>query len=78
MRVPTRWLPGASLLIILWPTLARVDARLIISDGGPAPIALTAKEVHTVEVYEGVEVMFRRHGGTVLFVTRNGHVAMAD
>ena len=43
-----------------------------------SPIAVTAKAVHTVEVYDGVEVMFRRHGGSVLFVTRHGHAAVAD
>ena len=77
-HVPTKWLPGATLLVVLWPTLSRVDARVVLGDGGPTPLAVTAKQVHTVEVYEGVEVMFRRHGGSVMFVTRDGHIAMAD
>jgi hypothetical protein len=41
-------------------------------------IAVTAKEIHTVEIYHGVEVMFRRVGGSVLFVTRYGATAIAD
>ena len=77
-RVPTRWYPGAHLHVILWPSLARVDARVVPPAGAPTPIAVTAKAVHTVEVYDGVEVMFRRHGGSVLFVTRDGHAAVAD
>ena len=77
-RVPTRWYPGAHLHVLLWPSLARVDARVIPPAGGPTPITVTAKAVHTVEVYDGVEVMFRRHGGSALFVTRHGHAAVAD
>jgi hypothetical protein len=77
-RVPTRWLAGGHLHVILWPSLARVDARIIPFGAERTPIAVTAKGVHTVEVYDGVEVMFRRDGGSVLFVTRNGHMAVAD
>ena len=77
-RVPTKWCPGAHLHVLLWPPLARVDVRVIPPGGGPTPVTMTAKEVHTVEIYDGVEVMFRRRGGSVLFVTRHGHAAVAD
>jgi hypothetical protein len=77
-RIPTRWYPGAQLHILLWPSLARVDARVMPPSGRQTPIAITAKSVHHVEIYAGVEVMFRRYGGSVLFITRHGHAAMAD
>ena len=77
-RLPARWFPGACLHVLLWPSLARVDARVVPPGGGPTPIALTAKQVHEVEIYHEVEVMFRHQGGSVLFVTRHGHAAIAD
>ncbi len=78
LRVPARWLPGTTLLVVLWPSIRRVDVRVVPDGEGPVPVAVTATGVHTVEVYASVEVMFRRDGGSVLFVTRDGRVAVAD
>jgi hypothetical protein len=77
-RIPARWCPGVQLHVLLWPSHSRVDVRVVPPGGGQAPIAFTAKGVHSVEIYHGVEVMFRRDGGSVLFITRHGHVAIAD
>lgn len=77
-RIPARWAAGISLHLVLWPSICRVDVRIVPDGGGRTPIALTARSVHAVEVYPGVEVMFRRAGGSVLFVTRHGHAAVAD
>ncbi len=72
-------LPGARLLVVLWFSLQRVDVRLLPAVGGPPVMALTRKEIESVELYPGVEVMFRRAGGRgVLFVTRTGVAALAD
>lgn len=78
LTVPCARLPGAHLLIVLWPSLQRVDVRLVPNAGGAPLMALTAKRVRAVEIYAGVEVMFRRDGGNVLFVTRDGVSAIAD
>lgn len=78
LSVPCKDLPGSSLRVILWPSISRVDVRLLVPGRNVALIAATAREVHTVEIYHGVEVMFRRAGGSVLFVTRDGASAIAD
>ena len=78
LSVPCIALPGSSLAVILWPSIRRVDVRLFVPGRPVALIAATAREVHTVEIYHGVEVMFRRAGGSVLFVTRDGASAIAD
>jgi hypothetical protein len=104
LRVPCAALPGATLLVVLWLPLARVDVRLLAmhspsrlersegpagppTDGGQAVpaaelaepiVALTRKGVERVEIYPGVEVMFRRAGGGVLFVTRRGAAGLSD
>ncbi len=78
LEVPCAALPGARLLVVLWPSLARVDARLL-SPGAAAPVvALTRKQVVSVEIYRGIEVMFRRRPAGFLFVTRQGVAAVSD
>ncbi len=78
LLVPCLRLPGAHLLVVLWPSLRRVDLRLAPDSDGVPLMAITARDVHTVEVYSGVEVMFRRDGGSGLFVTRDAVAAVAD
>jgi hypothetical protein len=78
LRVPCAALPGATVLLVLWCSLGRVDVRLLPADGASPAFALTRKEVRAVEIYPGVEVMFRRASGGVLFVTRNGVVGLSD
>lgn len=78
LSVPCNALPGSSLAVILWPSIRRVDVRLHVPGRNVALLAATAREVHTVEIYHGVEVMFRRAGGSVLLVTRDGASAIAD
>lgn len=78
LSVPCMDLPGSSLAVVLWPSIKRVDVRLLVPHRTVALIAATARDVHTVEIYHGVEVMFRRAGGSVLFVTRFGALAIAD
>ena len=78
LSVPCVDLPGSSLAVVLWPSIRRVDVRLLVPHRTVPLIAVTAKEIHTVEIYHGVEVMFRRVGGSVLFVTRYGATAIAD
>ena len=77
MRVPCKALPGASVLVVLWPPLQRVDARLQDARGKTV-FSVTQKGVTAVEIYPGVEVMFRRESGGVLFVTRVGVVGASD
>jgi hypothetical protein len=77
LRVPCAALPGATVLVVLWLPLRRVDARLLPPDSASPAFAVTRKDVAAVEIYPGVEAMFRRDGG-VLFVTRNGVVGLSD
>jgi len=61
---------GQSLLLILWPSLSRVDIRL-----GDSSWTLT--DVSDVELYPAVEVLFRRHQPPAfLFVSVRGRVAL--
>ena len=61
---------GRPLLIILWPSLARVDVRLGES-------SWTLRGVSEVELYPGVEVLFRRQEPPAfLFVSVQGRVAL--
>ena len=69
MTVPSAEL-GQPLLVTLWPSLARVDVRL-----GKSYWAL--REITAVELYPGVEVLFRREDPPgMLFVSVNGRVAL--
>ena len=78
LDLPCAELPGAWLRVILWPSLGRIDLRLLPARGAPAVIAVTRKDVVSVEVYEGVEVTFRRRPAGFVFVTRRGTFALAD
>ena len=61
---------GRPLLLTLWPSLSRVDVRL-----GKSYWAL--KEITSVELYPGVEVLFRREEPpAMLFVSVQGRVAL--
>ena len=71
-------LPGARLLVVLWPSLARVDARLLPPGAAAPVVALTRKQVVSVEIYRGIEVMFRRRPAGFLFVSRQGIAAVSD
>ncbi len=58
------------LLILLWPSLSRVDVRLGDS-------TWTLKGVSEVDLYPGVEVLFRRTDPPAfLFVSVQGRVAL--
>ena len=61
---------GEPLLITLWPSLSRVDVRL-----GQSYWAL--RGITSVELYPGVEVLFRRDNPSAfLFVSVKGRVAL--
>ena len=61
---------GQPLLLTLWPSLARVDVRL-----GKSYWAL--RDITSVELYPGVEVLFRRDDPpAMLFVSVQGRVAL--
>lgn len=61
---------GQPLLVTLWPSLGRVDVRL-----GRSYWAL--KGVTSVELYPGVEVLFRRDDPQAfLFISVQGRVAL--
>ena len=62
LSVPCTDLPGSSLAVVLWPSIGRVDVRLLVPHRTVPLVAVTAKAIHTVEIYHGVEVMFRRVG----------------
>ncbi|MGH2351248.1 MAG: hypothetical protein ACRDI2_08610 [Chloroflexota bacterium] len=78
LDVPCAALPGARLLVVLWPSLRRVDVRLVLGRGETPMLAITRKDVTTVEIYSGIEVMFKRRPAGRLFVTRDGAAAVAD
>jgi len=60
------------LLLTLWPSLGRVDVRL-----GRSYWAL--REITSVEIYPGVEVLFRRDDPSAfLFVSVKGGVALVS
>jgi hypothetical protein len=59
-----------TLLITLWPTLARVDVRL-------GNHYWVLRDVDVVDLYPGVEVLFRRNQPPAyLFVSVKGRVAL--
>jgi len=61
---------GGRLLITLWPTLGRVDVRL-------GNHYWVLKGVEAVDLYPGVEVLFRRNQPPAfLFVSVKGRVAL--
>ncbi|HXG35495.1 MAG TPA: hypothetical protein VNL15_00845 [Dehalococcoidia bacterium] len=61
---------GQEVLITLWPQQARVDVRL-----GKSYWVL--KDISAVELYPGVEVLFRRQDpSALLFVSTKGRVAL--
>jgi hypothetical protein len=61
---------GEPLLLTLWPSLSRVDVRL-----GQSYWAL--RGITSVELYPGVEVLFRRDDPSAfLFVSVKGRVAL--
>ena len=58
------------ILLLIWPSLHRADVRLGKS-------TWTLKEVDAVEMYPGVEVLFRREEpAAILFVSVDGRVAL--
>ncbi|MFQ6020040.1 MAG: hypothetical protein ACE5KW_04715 [Dehalococcoidia bacterium] len=63
--------PGRQpLLVLLWPSLGRVDVRLGES-------TWTLRDVADVELYPEVEVLFRRHQPPAfLFVSVKGRVSL--
>lgn len=57
-------------LVLLWPSLDRVDVRLGMS-------TWTLKGIDSVELYPGVEVLFRRtEPPAILFVSVDGRIAL--
>ena len=69
MTVPSAEL-GQPLLLTLWPSLSRVDVR-----AGKSYWAL--RNITSVELYPGVEVLFRRDDPPgMLFVSVKGRVAL--
>jgi hypothetical protein len=69
LRLPSRE-HGRELLVLLWPSLDRVDVRLGAS-------TWTLKRVSSVELYPGVEALFRREDPpAILFVSIEGRVAL--
>lgn len=69
LRLQSREHKGEVLLLI-WPSLHRADVRLGKS-------TWTLKEIDEVEMYPGVEVLFRRvEPAAILFVSVDGRVAL--
>lgn len=61
---------GAGLVVLLWPSLSRVDVRLGQS-------TWTLKGISDLQLYPGVEVVFRRESPpALLFVSVAGRVAL--
>ena len=60
----------AEILLLIWPSLDRADVRLGKS-------TWTLKAIDAVEMYPGVEVLFRRdEPAAILFVSVEGRVAL--
>ncbi len=58
------------ILLFIWPSLDRADVRLGKS-------TWTLKSIDAVEMYPGVEVLFRREKpAAILFVSVDGRVAL--
>jgi hypothetical protein len=58
-----------SALVTLWPSLRRVDA---IGSG----VAIVFTRIATVQLVDGVEVLFRRESGEYLVVARGGRIVV--
>jgi hypothetical protein len=56
-----------SALVTLWPSLRRVDA---IGSG----VAVVFTRIATVQLVDGVEVLFRRESGEYLVVAKGGRI----
>jgi hypothetical protein len=56
-----------SALVTLWPSLRRIDAV-----GGGAAVIFT--RIVSVQLVEGVEVLFRRESGEYLVVAKDGRI----
>lgn len=64
-------LPRQPIELLLWPELSRVDVRTGVC-------ALVFKAISAIEIYPGVEVLFRRQNPPGhLFVSVGGSVEMA-
>jgi hypothetical protein len=62
---------GQTMELVLWPELRRVDVRTGVW-------ALVFRAISAIEIYPGVEVLFRRQDPPGhLFVSVNGRVEMA-
>jgi hypothetical protein len=69
LRLPAQAL-GTELLLVLWPGLARADVRA-------ADWSLVFKQIDEVQLFPGVEVMFRRvEPRGYLFVSVSGSASM--
>ena len=69
LRLPSREHDG-EILLLIWPSLDRADVRLGKS-------TWTLKSIDAVEMYPGVEVLFRREKpAAILFVSVDGRVAL--
>jgi hypothetical protein len=63
---------GAEVRLTIWPSQRRVDVRL-----GKSYWVL--KEISGVELYPGVEVLFRRdEPSALLFVSKQGRIALVS
>lgn len=61
------------LSVILWPALNRIDVRIGPPEGG----AMVFKAISSIEIYPGIEVMFRRTDPpSHLFISISGRVEM--
>ncbi len=61
---------GQPLFILLWPSLSRVDVRL-------GEFTWTLRDISDIELYPGVEVLFRRREPPAfLFVSVGGRAAL--
>jgi hypothetical protein len=53
--------------LVVWPSLGRVDLR-------DERWTIVFKDIVQIEIYAGVEVLFRRADGAAVFVTADGQV----
>ena len=70
LSIPNQAL-GLDLLVVLWPALNRVDVRI-------GDCTMVFKAISRIELYPGVEVMFRRSDPPGhLFISVSGRAEMA-
>lgn len=70
LAVPNRTL-GVDVQLLLWPGLQRADVRI-------GDCAMVFKEISSIELYPGIEVMFRRTDPPGhLFLSVSGRAEMA-